>query len=193
MTEALTKGYLQRVVIAAEDTHAGVVVPEDRVRTGGVSTHQTSIESVAVLNANQLTAQCAYIIGFEGHILGQRILEAEVLLHVIGCHEILVHVSWHWLRQTVREGHRADEECIAGERHRQQPRSLHWPKSCTALEQTGKFVRKVRRIEADVFENVVVDTVVECSESSSHHQLLISQHVISEADPRGKVVQVLVP
>src|SRR6476646_12137824 len=54
-------------------------------------------------------------------------------------------------------------------------------------------IRKERWVEADILEDVVVDTIVHNTESASHNNFLVSASIPRKSNPRCKVVPVLVP
>src|SRR6266496_2664953 len=63
----------------------------------------------------------------------------------------------------------------------------------TSRYEAKTHIRKERWVEADILEDIVVDTVVHNTESASNNNLLITASIPRESKARREVVPVLVP
>src|SRR5262249_28850361 len=82
---------------------------------------------------------------------------------------------------------------VAGERDCEKGRLLQWPESDLVFVEPCDLVSKERRIEADIFVNVVVHAVVEDAVARTNNCFLIAKDIPGHTKPGCKVVQVLVP
>src|SRR6266705_1626111 len=80
-------------------------------------------------------------------------------------------------------------------RHGIQPRAVNWSNGSRRWRECcseGCHVEQ-RRVEPDILENVVVNSVVEDAAAAAEHKFLRTEHVPSEANARSKVVRVFGP
>ena len=82
----------------------------------------------------------------------------------------------------------AVEQPEAGEGHRVDSRSRCVDARHAVYESSEVAEAEERRVEAEVFEYVVVHAVVGDAEAAAHHQFLLSGYVIRETDPGAKLL-----
>src|SRR5689334_9292249 len=108
-------------------------------------------------------------------------------LLVIGSDNVLVHVPRIRLG---RKGRIVKQRARrVRERKRQQLRTCRY----AVLESADLVVGEERWVESYILVNVVVDAVIHETESSSHHELLSSEHVPRKTYSGREVVRVFIP